>query len=796
MAEEYLPQVSWETNIYDVVLIAEATDEIPAQWRVTVSPEDQNDIGSNLDIEIDNYLVDNAGHIFRIIDNEYNSVPFNILVSDDFRCDLCPQPDLTGYVCKSSGNGVSPHITPAMLERLDKRARDYVINIEKDILWKYPKDINVKWHPDGVVFSADPDNQKSIEYTTGQLFVHLWPSQLESEYRVNNVTGRANYHPEKIFDVTGNTSLLPDDDLHYIFAKVPLSEVETTAEIIITKVYRYEDYYDGYLNILMGIYNIPDAEGKRDFAMLWGNEHDERHLPVTIDPESVGLAEIGADQVLTIIKNPEFKDGLISGGIVSWIEGFDHLVSTAIYRYLGIIHTIASDTVTLANADLVYPRIDVVALNVAGYFEVLTGAAAENPVKPQVDTLTQIELTNILILANATAPDGITDELIYDENTEWTTSVSGVIVDFDSVVDPFHGAKCASVGAISNYDTITFSKPSGVITVGDFENLIININLSAVMSNSQMFVFQLMLDAVTVSPPQIISLDKSSLVWQNINILLEGIVSSGNTFNKIRFQWIGVDNVGFYLDYVKLQKGIVTPVFIDTVELTGDVTGKGKTGTPFATTLKTVNSNVGTFGDATKTVTITVDAKGRITAISENDITVTDGREIELSTSGGYIVWRYVGDVSWTNLCLIPADGDDGVSTYTYVAYASDAAGAGWSLTPTDLLKYRAEIHSATPLTPVEADFVGATWVKYLGDDGAPGGGGSEAPELHLDFEESGDEFIYNVPYDLKFTSQVSEGTAATLSIALNTDMPRYTKLTVTATAAGLVSLYGEFVTL
>jgi hypothetical protein len=205
-----------------------------------------------------------------------------------------------------------------------------------------------------------------------------------------------------------------------------------------------------------------------------------------------------------------------------------------------------------------------------------------------------------------------------------------------------------------------------------------------------------------------------------------------------------------------------------------------------------------------------------------------DGREVELSTSGGYIVWRYVGDESWTNLVALStltgpqgpqgepgatgatgpagADGEDGApgtpgadgaDAYVYVAYATDNAGTGFSLTPTDLLKYRAEIHVTAPLTPpVSGDFTGATWVKYLGDDGEDGGGGTGAdlPELHLDFEEAGDEFVYNVPYDMKFTSQVSETSDATLDIALNTTLPRYTKLTITATAAGLVSLYGEYV--
>ena len=63
------------------------------------------------------------------------------------------------------------------------------------------------------------------------------------------------------------------------------------------------------------------------------------------------------------------------------------------------------------------------------------------------------------------------------------------------------------------------------------------------------------------------------------------------------------------------------------------------------------------------------------------------------------------------------AAGSDGTDTYTYVAYASDNSGTGWSLTPSDSLKYRAEIHSATALTPVESDFSAATWVKYIGND-------------------------------------------------------------------------------
>ena len=70
--------------------------------------------------------------------------------------------------------------------------------------------------------------------------------------------------------------------------------------------------------------------------------------------------------------------------------------------------------------------------------------------------------------------------------------------------------------------------------------------------------------------------------------------------------------------------------------------------------------------------------------------------------------------------------GNDGTSSYTYVAYASNSSGSNFSLTPSDSLKYRAEIHTTTPIpSPSSSNFSGATWVKYLGDPGSNGTRGS-----------------------------------------------------------------------
>ena len=60
-----------------------------------------------------------------------------------------------------------------------------------------------------------------------------------------------------------------------------------------------------------------------------------------------------------------------------------------------------------------------------------------------------------------------------------------------------------------------------------------------------------------------------------------------------------------------------------TITLTGDVTGSG-TGS-FATTLATVNSNVGSFGSSTSIPSFTVNAKGLITAASGNAVVAPAG---------------------------------------------------------------------------------------------------------------------------------------------------------------------------
>ena len=101
---------------------------------------------------------------------------------------------------------------------------------------------------------------------------------------------------------------------------------------------------------------------------------------------------------------------------------------------------------------------------------------------------------------------------------------------------------------------------------------------------------------------------------------------------------------GSYLDLSNLPTIPVvtgTNTGDQTITLSGDVTGTG-TGT-FATTLATVNSNVGSFGNTTSIPVLTVDAKGRVTAVSTATI-AAGGVQSVAGRSGGIVL--YQNDIS------------------------------------------------------------------------------------------------------------------------------------------------------
>ena len=92
-----------------------------------------------------------------------------------------------------------------------------------------------------------------------------------------------------------------------------------------------------------------------------------------------------------------------------------------------------------------------------------------------------------------------------------------------------------------------------------------------------------------------------------------------------------------------------------TITLTGDLTGSGASS--FSTTLATVNSDVGSFGNSTTVPTITVNAKGLITAVSTSTISASSGN---ISVTGGDLTLSGMTGTAITNATLATVNSNVG----------------------------------------------------------------------------------------------------------------------------------------
>lgn len=135
--------------------------------------------------------------------------------------------------------------------------------------------------------------------------------------------------------------------------------------------------------------------------------------------------------------------------------------------------------------------------------------------------------------------------------------------------------------------------------------------------------------------------------------------------------------------------------------------------------------------------------------------------------------------------------GAPGTSAFVYIAYASDAAGTGFTMTFDAALDYIAVKATTVAIpAPVVGDFAGL-WKNYKGAAGASGE--TDIFQVHINFEVAEAE-TYVCPYALKFTAMIhQQANAPTLSVALNTDMAQYGNLIITPDAVGIVTLTGQW---
>ena len=385
-------------------------------------------------------------------------------------------------------------------------------------------------------------------------------------------------------------------------------------------------------------------------------------------------------------------DEVIYGGVI-WDGDLNFTGTRAKFRINNRLYNAPQTPFPLDAADATYTRIDIVTLNTDGEWEVIKGTPSAYPMpSSDYDRDTNLFVTPITIPAGATQPANMVEGQIYNEHIagEWTPSVVGTTADWDNTVGPSIGAKCAAVGALSNGDMIVFTAPEDY-TDTDWATLSFDLQLPDTNSKGHFIEVYFTYNGNARSNLLYATFSRTNVNWQKVVFAIPDFAIRNALFNGLVLRWFnrsGATYAGIKIDNVRLQKGIELPEQTD-------------------------NYTTGASWDEA-TGTLTLHRTGALGDIAVN-LAGIDGVDGYTPVKG---VDYFDGDDGAPG-----APGSPGTSSYTYVAYASDNAGTGWSLTPTDLLKYRAEIHRTSPLSPpVAGDFTGATWVKYIGDDGTGGG--------------------------------------------------------------------------
>lgn len=259
---------------------------------------------------------------------------------------------------------------------------------------------------------------------------------------------------------------------------------------------------------------------------------------------------------------------IVSGNAV-WRTGlvFDIIgtvYNTLVYYILGTRYEITATSVTLSTADATNDRIDVIYFDTSGLVGVITGTPAVDPVKPIVDSDTQVELTHISVPANATQPVISGNLKVYDENIEFTGASTNGTVNFANTTAPSVGTKHISCGAFTNNQNINLSDGS-LHDSSLYQNLSFKLRLNATFATNTYLGFYFANGTSPVSNQVIVQNNTFGYVrtvtgsYQVVSIPISAFVFTNTQFNRLYIVFHGSNGTGFYLDAITLQGGITTP---------------------------------------------------------------------------------------------------------------------------------------------------------------------------------------------------------------------------------------------
>ena len=265
---------------------------------------------------------------------------------------------------------------------------------------------------------------------------------------------------------------------------------------------------------------------------------------------------------------------LISGGGVAWTGGLNFLVSSANYVIQGTEYTSPQATVTLSAADPADPRIDVIIVDDTRTASVV---AARPPLTRASRHRPGVGARAEFIYVPAAASDAtVSVEVIYRENLEWTTSQSGGTFTLASTNNPFAGTKDVEATAAANGHYVQFQAPS-TFDPAAFNSLILQIRSKAWWPNQKSLSLTLrnagtQRGTAVAFKTGLFAFDSSiTSGYQQVVIPANSFAANGLPCNQLRISVTGGGaNIGFYLDNLEWQSGVVVPSQSDRMRWRGN----------------------------------------------------------------------------------------------------------------------------------------------------------------------------------------------------------------------------------
>jgi hypothetical protein len=428
-------------------------------------------------------------------------------------------------------------------------------------------------------------------------------------------------------------------------------------------------------------------------------------LATNLNPQNTDLLPIG-DAETGQLKTTTFGsvsgitgDGVISGGIVTWTgTGLIFNISACTYILNGIRYSSPFSTKTLAAADPTNARIDVFAVNTSGQVEVIQGTPASNPVEPEGDTATTLGLTNVTINAGATTPNGVTRDLIYDENVEsWTKTFtqSASSVDYANTLFPNTGSKCILVTQGAGFVLLNFTNAT-TLNVSNFKSLSFAIRLTNALTSNTILAVRFYNGANTSS--NLFQLSATNNVGFNRN--LAGVYQVITIpFNNTNLKFT---NNSFTTIRIQTSNAAAT-YRLDTIQLNGGINNPGGGTTTPSNSFGFVNGTKGTASSTTATDTLNVVGSGLISTsataktltIATPNISSSADALLKLdSTTKGFLMprmtlaERLALSSPSIGLLVYQTDTTEGVYQYTSAGWSLIGSGGGGGGVGSDLFNF------------------------------------------------------------------------------------------------------------